>query len=379
MDPQTYFQMQQMWMFQQQQMAGMQHQHQQQQTQTQQAPQATQSQPPQATQSQPPQSEDGPSQGRVRGRGRGGRGRGRTTTPKASRIKWPQSDEVLMAQAVYESLEDSILSTNQSTNDSWFKVHKHYSTSNPQVPRDQDNLKAHWHMVKTRVPRFNDLYLRVKSSNPSGWSDNMWLVETRSLFNADQGTHFKYEHIWTQVKNKLKYNSAEACADNQGPKRNKSNVGGYTSFASSTNFGENEFNFNLEDDDEPAQNEEEEPAQNEGEKPAQNEGEKHVQRAAPTRPNGRDRSKAAEREKKSKVDNRQEYLDQLLAIEQNKIMIEKNKIILKYYKLVNMDTSYMSRKKLAAHNQVCARLKVELNIEDEPEEEEDDDDSDEEA
>ncbi|KAK9055158.1 hypothetical protein SSX86_026240 [Deinandra increscens subsp. villosa] len=335
MDPQTYFHMQQVCMFQQQQMAVMQHQ---QQSQTQ--------QPPQATQSQPQQSEDGPSQGRV-----GGRGKGKTTTTKASRTKWPHSDEVLMAEAIYECSTDSVIATNQNTHDFWFRVQQHYSSSNPKVPRDQNNLKAHWHMVKSKVARFNELYLSVKSSYSSGWSDDMWLLEARQRFNADQDTIFKYEHIWNKVKDKLKYNSVEACAANEGPKRNKSNKGGYTSSHSSTNFGENEFNFHLDDDNVGGIPEEQQPPRNEDEPPHS---------TVPTRPPGRKAAKAAAKEKKNKgtagsssteesrnrfysnltsaVESRQEYLDQLLAI-------EKNKMKLKYYKLVNMDTSHLSKKK----------------------------------
>ncbi|KAD5318212.1 hypothetical protein E3N88_18158 [Mikania micrantha] len=124
---------------------------------------------------------------------------------KVNHQKWPQSDKVLLAQAMISKSGNPIIGNNQTRDAYWNKIETYYNDAPPIVSRDAHNLRSHWHMFKSKVNRFNDLYLQLKSCYRSGWSDD------QSKTN---------------------------------------NSGGYTSSASDANFGDNpEMFVSLEDGD----------------------------------------------------------------------------------------------------------------------------------
>ncbi|KAD5507569.1 hypothetical protein E3N88_15272 [Mikania micrantha] len=151
--------------------------------------------------------------------------------------------------------ENPIIGNNQTGDAYWNKIETYYNDAPPMVSRDAHNLRSHWHMFKSKVNRFNDLYLQVKSRYRSGWSDNKYHVEARLLYINDPSNKtsapFTYEHVWNVVKDHGKYNSATKVHGFQAPKRSKTNnSGGYASSDSDANFGDNPKMFvSLEDDD----------------------------------------------------------------------------------------------------------------------------------
>ncbi|KAD3066481.1 hypothetical protein E3N88_34361 [Mikania micrantha] len=203
---------------------------------------------------------------------------------KTSRQKWPQSDEVLLAQAMISTSENPITSNNQNVDAFWSKIEKYYNESQPSIPRDAHNLRSHWHMFKSKLNRFNELFLQVKSRYRSGWSDDQYIQEARQLYINDPSNKtaaaFTYEHVWNVVKEHGKYNSATHIHGFQPPKRTKtSSSGAYTSSASDANFGENpEIAISLEDID-------------------KEDFEVQLQQVTTTRPIGRDKAKAKLKEK----------------------------------------------------------------------------------
>ncbi|XP_076935114.1 glutathione S-transferase T2-like [Bidens hawaiensis] len=118
---------------------------------------------------------------------------------KTSRQKWPNSDEVLLAQGVISSSVDPIIGNNQTGDAYWSEVEKYYNESEPIIPRDAHNLQSHWHMFKSKVNRFNELYLQVKSRYRSGCSDDQYIQEAKQLYINDPSNKtsaaFAYEHV----------------------------------------------------------------------------------------------------------------------------------------------------------------------------------------
>ncbi|KAD5508473.1 hypothetical protein E3N88_16176 [Mikania micrantha] len=138
--------------------------------------------------------------------------RERRATKQGNRQKWPQSDEVLLTQAMISIYENPIIGNNQIGDAYWNKIETYYNDAPPMVSRDAHNLRSHWHVFKSKVNRFNDLYLQVKSRYRSGWSDDQYLVEARLLYINDPSNKtfapFTYKHVWNVVKDHGKYNSA---------------------------------------------------------------------------------------------------------------------------------------------------------------------------
>ncbi|KAD3066604.1 hypothetical protein E3N88_34484 [Mikania micrantha] len=149
---------------------------------------------------------------------------------KTSRQKWPKSDEVLLAQAMLHISENPITDNNQNGDAYWGKIEKYYNGSQPAIPRDAHNLRSHWHMFKSKLNRFNELCLQVKSRYRSGWSDEQYLNEARQLYVDDPtnktSADFTYEHVWDVVKDHGKYNSATHVHGFQPPKRTKTSSSG---------------------------------------------------------------------------------------------------------------------------------------------------------
>ncbi|KAC9177469.1 hypothetical protein E3N88_46259 [Mikania micrantha] len=281
---------------------------------------------------------------------------------KVNRQKWPQSDEVLLAQAMISISENPIIGNNQTGDAYWNKIETYYNDAPPIVSRDAHNLRSHWHMFKSKVNRFNDLYLQVKSCYRSGWSDDQYLVEARLLYINDPSNKtsapFTYEHVWNVVKDHGKYNSATKVHGFQAPKRSKTNSsGGYASSASDANFGDNpEMFVSLEDGDD-----EQEPPYE-----------------SPSHPIGRDKAKAKAKLKGKATEESSEYelkklslihdlslsnkvrtqaiekfekrIDKFLELKQKKMEIEERKLLF-------IDTSHMNSFQRAEHEAVCNEIR----------------------
>ncbi|KAL8230782.1 hypothetical protein R6Q57_000560 [Mikania cordata] len=59
-------------------------------------------------------------------------------------------------------------------------------------------------MFKSKLNRFNELFLQVKSRYKSGWSDEKYIQEARQLYINDPSNKnfaaFTYEHVWNVMK-----------------------------------------------------------------------------------------------------------------------------------------------------------------------------------
>ncbi|KAL8230766.1 hypothetical protein R6Q57_000544 [Mikania cordata] len=59
-------------------------------------------------------------------------------------------------------------------------------------------------MFKSKLNRFNELFLQVKSCYRSGWSDDKYIQEARQLYINDPSNKnfaaFTYEHVWNVMK-----------------------------------------------------------------------------------------------------------------------------------------------------------------------------------
>ncbi|XP_021999456.1 uncharacterized protein LOC110896373 [Helianthus annuus] len=281
---------------------------------------------------------------------------------KTSHQKWPQSDEVLLAQGLISTSENPITGNNQNGDAYWGKIEKYYNESEPVIQRDAHNLRSHWHMLKSKVNRFNELYLQVKSRYRSGWSDDQYIQEARQLYINDPSNKtsaaFTYEHVCNVVKEHGKYNSAMHVHGFQPPKRIKTNSsGGYTSSASDANIGQaSEFTISLEDVD-------------------NEDFEVQVEQVAPTRPIGRDKAKAklkgkagiessvydmrklklideislANRVKSEAINKFEHRIDKLYEIEQKKLEMKQKKMLL-------LDTTNMNPDQRAEHEAMCAEI-----------------------
>ncbi|XP_076932917.1 glutathione S-transferase T3-like [Bidens hawaiensis] len=255
---------------------------------------------------------------------------------KTIRQKWPNSDEVLLAQGVISKSVDPIIGNNQTRDAYWSEVEKYYNESEPVIPLDAHNLRSHWHMFKSKVNRFNELYLQVKSRYRGGWSDDQYIQEAKQLYINDPSNKtsaaFAYEHVWNVVKDHRKYNSATHVHGFQPPKRTK--------------------NVNNED------------------------FEVQVQHVAPTRPIGRDKAKAKLKGKagieSSEYDMRKlKLIDEISSTNRAKsesiskfehridkfYEIEEKKLEMKQKKLLLLDTTYMNPAQRAEHEAMCAEIR----------------------
>ncbi|KAD4982198.1 hypothetical protein E3N88_18869 [Mikania micrantha] len=141
--------------------------------------------------------------------------------------KWPQSDEVLLAQAMISTSENPITGNNQDVDAFWSKIEKYNNESQTSIPGDAHILRSHWHMFKSKLNRFNELFLQVKSCYIIGWLDDQYIQEARQLYINDPS------------------NKTSASFTTK-----TSSLGAYTSSASDANVGENpEITISLEDID----------------------------------------------------------------------------------------------------------------------------------
>ncbi|KAL8213962.1 hypothetical protein R6Q57_003411 [Mikania cordata] len=197
---------------------------------------------------------------------------------KTSRLKGPQSDEVLLSQAMISTSKNPITGNNKNVDAFCSKIEKYHNESQPSISRDTHNLRSHWHMFKSKLNRFNEFFFQVKSRYRSGWLNDQYIQEARQLYINDRSNKtsaaFMYEHVWNVVKEHGKYNSATHIHSFQPPNRTKtSSTGAYTSSASDANFGENpEITISLEDID-------------------KEDFEVQLQHVTTTRPIGRDKAK----------------------------------------------------------------------------------------
>ncbi|KAI3817012.1 hypothetical protein L1987_10799 [Smallanthus sonchifolius] len=186
---------------------------------------------------------------------------------KSNRIKWPPGDEVLLTKGYIYVSEDPIIDNNQNNAQYWGRIADYYNGERPEVPRIAHNLRSHWHHIKTKVNRFNDLYLQAKSRYKSGWSDDQYIHEAKLEYINDPSNKssnpFTYEHVWRVIKDRPKYDSSTKVHGHQALKRQKSNsTGEYTismgEYTGSTNTPE--FGISLDDDDDDIQAEQEPPS-----------------------------------------------------------------------------------------------------------------------
>ncbi|KAD7116510.1 hypothetical protein E3N88_03778 [Mikania micrantha] len=295
---------------------------------------------------------------------------------KTSRQKWPQSDEVLLAQAMISTSENPITGNNQNVDAFWSKIEKYYNESQPSILRDAHNLRSHWHMFKSKLNRFNELFLQVKSCYRSGWSDDQYIQEARQLYINDPSNKnsaaFTYEHVWNVVKEHGKYNSATHIHGFQPPKRTKtSSSGAYTSSASDANFGENpEITISLEDID-------------------KEDFEVQLQQVTTTRPIGRDKAKAeakgkaklkgkagiepseydlrklklideissTNRAKSEAIEKFEHRIEKFYEIEKKKLEMKQKKIEMQERQILFLDTSNMNPFLRAEHEAMCEQIR----------------------
>ncbi|KAI3795980.1 hypothetical protein L1987_38641 [Smallanthus sonchifolius] len=179
---------------------------------------------------------------------------------KSNRIKWPPNDEVLLRKGYIFISEDPIIGNNQNNAEYWGRIADYYNNEGPKVARIAHNLRSHWHHIKTKVSRFNELYLQAKSRHKSGWSDDQYTNEAKLDYTNDPSNKssnaFAYEHVRRVMKDCPKRDSSSKMHGHQAPKRQKSNsTGEYTGSTNTPEFG-----ISLYDDDDDIQAEQEPPS-----------------------------------------------------------------------------------------------------------------------
>ncbi|KAI3760692.1 hypothetical protein L1987_51090 [Smallanthus sonchifolius] len=130
------------------------------------------------------------------------------------------------------------------------RIADYYNNEGPKVPRIAHNLRSHWHHIKTKVSRFNELYLQAKSRHKSGWSDDQYINEAKLDYTNDhsnKSSNAFYEHVWRVMKDCPKHDSSSKVHGHQAPKRQKSySTGEYTGSTNTPEFG---ISFDDDDDD----------------------------------------------------------------------------------------------------------------------------------
>ncbi|KAJ0593301.1 hypothetical protein HanHA300_Chr03g0095471 [Helianthus annuus] len=108
-------------------------------------------------------------------------------------------------------------------------------------------------MFKSKVNRFNDLYIRNKKNNTkSGMSDEMLLWAVREEYVADRknnatGQQFQYEHVWRVVKDHKKLSGPIKVYGAQPPKRTKiASTDEYTSVGTPSDAHTTAFDLNTD-------------------------------------------------------------------------------------------------------------------------------------
>jgi len=103
-----------------------------------------QHQQPWINQQQQPQSEQPVVKSPIKKKGKGkAKMKDDVLMEKVIRIKWPPSDEVLMAKAWVQISECPIVANNQNQNAYWGRIADHYNAGGPQVPRQAHGLRSH--------------------------------------------------------------------------------------------------------------------------------------------------------------------------------------------------------------------------------------------
>ncbi|XP_022007349.1 uncharacterized protein LOC110906540 [Helianthus annuus] len=121
-------------------------------------------------------------------------------TSPVKRLKW--TTEIQLAKGLIHISQDLIVGNNQKSTAFWKQVEECFMQGENVNVRDEHNLRIHWHMIKSKVNTFNELYIRISSNWKSGISDDQIMTLARAEYIPDKENKqpFPYEHVWNIMK-----------------------------------------------------------------------------------------------------------------------------------------------------------------------------------
>ncbi|CAO2141885.1 unnamed protein product [Urochloa humidicola] len=160
------------------------------------------------------------------------------------RCNWSEEDNIRLASAWLMHSVDPIKGNGQKGDSYWQNVAIEFNSNLPASgkKRSAKQCKSHWGIISKPIKHFSGVYGRVRSTWPSGQSDDMVMDKTREMYKGEvKGNKpFMFEYIWKELKDQPKWWRVQDDGDHN--KRNKiSESGDYTS---SGNLGSQEVETN---------------------------------------------------------------------------------------------------------------------------------------
>ncbi|XP_022033496.1 uncharacterized protein LOC110935422 [Helianthus annuus] len=109
------------------------------------------------------------------------RGKAVESSEPQKRQLWSTEEEVILTKGWLHISSDEITGNSQKKNDFWKRVHA-YFTKGTSVKRTVDNVRTYWHMIRSKVTSFNNIYNQLLGQKISGCSDDVLLNRAREMY-----------------------------------------------------------------------------------------------------------------------------------------------------------------------------------------------------
>ncbi|GKE43108.1 hypothetical protein Tco_1470392 [Tanacetum coccineum] len=130
-------------------------------------------------------------------------------------MKWHQGDrlpvnnneEILLAEAWIEHSQDANIGKNQHEDIYWNLIMSDFNSRTTAPPRTKNMMMGKWTRMHGDYQRFNSIYKHLNRKSGERYAD---LVENaKTIYIERYGKKFLYPHVWSILKNYLKWNAAE--------------------------------------------------------------------------------------------------------------------------------------------------------------------------
>ncbi|XP_074556854.1 uncharacterized protein LOC141812758 [Curcuma longa] len=273
------------------------------------------------------------------------------------RSSWTKVEDEVLARSFVTISDDPIIDNDQKADAFWGRVASYYNENRPSgsKTRSANVIRSHWHnTIQKKVYRFNANYNSVYSSYRSGHSDEDILRFAYEKYQSENnGVAFNLEHVWRIVKDRPMF-TPQSADHFVATKKTRTSESGASNTSSNQNVS-----IDLDDED----------TRPMGQKAAKRKGKEKVKSTMEDLAINYNNIFAKFTEytsvKKSEVDLKQKQLE----VEEIKAKAALSKseaknrhLKLKEYKILNKDTSQMTKEQLIIHECLCQDIRARWNI-----------------
>lgn len=123
--------------------------------------------------------------------------------------KWTSDEDELLCRAWIAVSEDPLSGTGQKAGKFWRRIHDFYisEVADGDNERNEAALTSRWNSIRASVSKFCGYFDKVKTTEHSGWSPEMYVDEARRLWKLQsvKGSEFGFQTCWEYLKTQRKW------------------------------------------------------------------------------------------------------------------------------------------------------------------------------